>query len=196
MERRRFTPSRKEYPRKIIWPIRNSKLDMRSYLKIRELRITANADERDFPHLREPWRTTIQRFNLDQELNLAAWVPVIDTFIKQGWGPPQKLSLVKIALFQAVALDLPQRGAATQLWTATVLLFADLSSGSYLLLKGASSDAEQLIAQLRTAPARLKAVISDTRREVRRLKLKKEFLSLCPAAEHAHLAELAFLSLI
>lgn len=173
--------------RKILRPLRNSKLDLCSYLKIRELRITSNTDESDVPHLRGPWRAAVDRFNLDDELKISDWPPIIDTFITKGWDTPHKLSLVKSSTFQVALADLPRREAAIQLWTATFLLFADLSSESYLLLKGDPSDAEKLFAKLRTSPARLKAAISDTRRATKRLKLKKDFSALCPSPKLSHI---------
>ena len=142
----------KQKLRNITRPLRNSELDIGSYLKIRGLRLTSNADEADFPQLWEPWRAAIGRFNLEDELDLSAWAPTVDTFIKKGWGAPRKLSLANSSLFQASSTTFDQPEAAAQLWAATVLLFTDLSSASYLLLKGASSDAEKLISQLRTAP--------------------------------------------
>ena len=76
---------------------------------------------------------------------------MIDALIKKGWNSPQKLALVHTSLFQAALEGSPHRELATQLWTATVLLFADLSSASFLLLKGVSADAERLITALRMA---------------------------------------------
>ena len=177
----------KEKLRKVSWPLRNSKLDLGTYLKVRSLWLTANTDEANFPQLWEPWRSVVGRFNLDDGQKLASWAPAIDTFIKKGWDTPHKLALVKNPMLQTALVGFPQKEAALQLWTATVLLFTDLSSASYLLLKGASSDAEKLISQLRTAPLRLKAVLSDTYRGVNKLRLSKKFGLLGPAAKLAQL---------
>ena len=143
----------KEELRKVLWPLRNSKLDLGTYIKVRSLWLTANTDEADFPQLWEPWRAVIERFNLGDEQKLAFRAPAIDTFIKRGWGTPHKLALIKNPMLQAALTDFPQKETSLQHWTATVLLFTDLSSASYLLLKGASSEAEKLISQLRTAPS-------------------------------------------
>ena len=163
----------KEKLRKILWSLRNSKLDLGSYLKVRALWLSADVDEAIFPQRWEPWLTVIERFNLDSDYQLSSWVPVIDTFEKRGWNTPNKLALINHALLQAALADYPQREQALQLWTATVLLFPDLSPASYLILLGASSDAEKLTRKLRTAPLRIKAVIKDTNRGIPELRLSK-----------------------
>ena len=175
----------KEKLRKVLWSMRNSKLDLGTYLKVRILWLSANTDEDDFPQLWEPWRSVIERFNLDDEHKPAFRAPAIDAFIKKGWGAPRKLALIKNPLLQAALTDFPRREADLQLWTATVLLFTDLSSASYLLLKGAASDAEKLISQLRSSPLRLSAVLSDTYSGANKLRLSKKFGLLGHAAKLA-----------
>ena len=140
----------------ILRPLRNSKIDMETYAKVRNLRLTASADEAEFPHLWEHWRTANERFNLDDELILSDCVPIVDLFINRGRGAPQKLSLVNCTLLHAALAGNPKRAQPTHIWTDTVLLFTDLSSSTYLLLKGVSSGAEMLIDQIRSALLGLK----------------------------------------
>ena len=166
--------------REIPWSLCNSKLDKASYSEVRDLWRQADTDEAEFPQLWEAWRTVIWRFNLDDEKRLPTWVGIIDTFIKQAWESPQKLATVHIDQLEAVVTDSKGRIAATQLWAASVLLFTDLSSASYLLLNGVSKDAEKLILQLRTAPARFKAVHSDMKGAIKHLKFSNDFANLAP----------------
>ena len=184
----------KEPLRRILWPLRNSKLGQVSYAKVRDLWLEANADETVFPQLWEPWRAVIERFNLGDERELPSWVEVVDTFVKRGWDTPRKLATVHSVELEAALAATVFREPATQLWRACVLLFADLSSASFLLLKGVSIDAEKLISQLKTAPARFQAVHSDTKYALQHVKSKRDFDSLGPSAKlqrlrNAHLPQ-------
>ena len=99
----------KEKLRKILWPLRNCKLDLGIYLKVRALWLSADVGEAISPQRWEPWITAIERFNLDSDYQISSWVPLIDTFEKRGWGAPQKLALINHALLQAALADYPQR---------------------------------------------------------------------------------------
>ena len=84
-------------------------------------------------------------------MQLSAWVEVIDTLIKLGWGSPQKLALVP-SIHLRLALEGQNKALqASQLWAAPALLFADLSSAPFLVLKGASDNAEKFPHRLKSA---------------------------------------------
>ena len=121
---------------RILCSLRNSKLGPASYRKVSLLWQTASETVSDLPSAWEPWRAVIERFNLDDEMKLIDWVEVIDTFIKLGWGAPQKLALVPATQLRPALEGYPKALQASQLWTAPTLLFADLSSASFLALKG------------------------------------------------------------
>ena len=78
--------------RRILWTLRNSKLDAETYQTASLLWHTSSETENDCPHAWSQWGTTIERFNLDDECKLLEWIEVIDTFIKNGWGSPSKLA--------------------------------------------------------------------------------------------------------
>ena len=78
----------------------------------------------------------IERFNLDDEMKLSEWTEVIDTFVKLGWGAPQKLALIPATQLRPALEGHPKAFPASQLWTASTLLFAELSSASFHVLKG------------------------------------------------------------
>ena len=168
--------------REILWPIRNSSIDKASYAKIRDLWPGATTDANDFPQSCEPWRSVIGRFNLDDAKKLDSWTPVVDTFIKIGWGSPRDLSLVNNGHFQSSVACFPQKQLAPHLWAASVLLFADLSSASFLLLKGASSDSEKLTSALQTSPARFNAAHSNANQDLACLKVRKGLGKIGPSA--------------
>lgn len=74
--------------------LRNSKLPTHDYNKLPELWNTALALDTAFPDSWECWRALIGRFNLDDELPLSGWIPVIETCLKQKWPRPTKLARV------------------------------------------------------------------------------------------------------
>ena len=135
--------------RKLLGSLRNSPIDKASYAKIRDISVGALTDEADFPQLWGPWRTSIERIDLDDQKKLGLWTPVVESFINVGWDSAQKLSLVHSSALQAAIADLPCEVSAAQFWTASVLLYTDLSSASCLLLKGVSPDTAKLISNLR-----------------------------------------------
>lgn len=76
--------------------------------------------------------------------------------------------------------------AAIQLWTAATLLFADLSSASFLVLKGASENAEKFPQRLKSDQLCSKAVRSDVKTALYKSKISKlpiKFEQLGPAAK-------------
>ena len=167
----------------MLWPLRNSNLENVSYVRARDLWMGAAAVESEFPHIWEACRVAIGRFNLDDGRKPQARVGVVDAFAKYGWGAPEKLATVHATQLEATLANTSIREAANQLWTARVILFADLSSAYFLLLKGGSRDAAKLIIQLRPAPARFKAVHPDTKYALMRLEFKQEFDMLGPSAK-------------
>ena len=170
----------------ILSRLRNSKLDPLTYRRVSLLWHTASETLSDFPTAWEPWRTTIERFNLDDEMQLKDWIEVIDTFVKLGWGSPQKLSLIPATQLRPAVEWHPKALQATQLWTASTLLFADLSSASFHVLKGASENAEKFLQRVKSTTLCSKASRSDVKAALNRSKISKlpvNFDKLGPSAK-------------
>ena len=136
---------------RILRSIRNSKLDSLTYRRMSLIWRTASEKETDFPDAWAELRATIGRFDLDDETKLSSLVDIIDSFVKQGWGSPSKLALISPTQLRAALDGHRLKKEATQLWTSDTLLFADLSSASFLVLKGASENAEKFIHRLNNA---------------------------------------------
>ena len=143
---RRVSPGRL---RKILWSLRNSKLSTQDYNRVRDLWVTGFGQEIIFPAAWEAWRSLIERFNLDDELRLEAWLPIVDTIIKLGWKEPSHLALADFNSFNAIATHHAWPPTSAQLWKASVIVFAPTSAASTLNLKGASADAETLIEKIK-----------------------------------------------
>ena len=77
-----------------------------------------------------------ERFNIDDELPLETWLPIVDTCIKQGWKEHPHLALTNENTFGAVATHHSRNLLPRQLWKAAVILFANASEGVILNLKG------------------------------------------------------------
>ena len=116
---------------RILCSLRNSRHDALSYRRVSLLWHTASETVSDFPTAWAPWAVVIERFNLDDELNLAGWVEVIDAFIKLGWGDPQKLALISATQLRMALTGHEKASRAFQLWAASALLFADLASATW-----------------------------------------------------------------
>ena len=101
--------------RKILWSLRNSALPTAEYNRVKELWLEGVANTTPFPQDWEWWRAIIDRFNLDDELPLSAWIPIIDTSIKQGWKTPATLATIDATTFSAVATFRKWDPAAHQL---------------------------------------------------------------------------------
>ena len=171
---------------RVLCSLRNSKLDSDTYRKISLLRHTSSETETDFPQAWTEWRATIERFNLDDEFKISEWIEVIDTFAKLGWDPPTKLALVSPTQLRT-ALEGHSKGtAAIQLWTDAVLLFADLSSASFIVLNGASENAEKFLHRLKSDQLCANAARSDIKTALSKSKISKlpiNFDQLGPSAK-------------
>ena len=132
------------------------------------------------------WRASMGRFNLDDEFKLSEWIEVIDAFTKLGWNSPTKLALVSPTQLRT-AFECHSKGtAAIQLWTAATLLFADLSSASFLVPKGASENAEKFLRRLKSAQLCPNSACSNIKTALNKSKIRKlpiNFDQLGPAAK-------------
>ena len=173
----------------LLCALRNSAVPRPEYDRISELWKAGLANETTFPVAWEPWRALIERFNLDDELPLSAWLIIVDTCIKQGWGEPTHLAKADYSSFTAVAHSHSFDPLAHQLWKAAVLVFAGNSAGEILNLRGASADAESLLRQLRLANRATLAVTRDVNSSLAKLRMPKSFKLLGPAAKLAKLRE-------
>ena len=171
---------------KILCSLRNSKLDALTYRRLTLFWHSASETSSDFPSEWEPWRAAIERFNLDDEMKLNEWIEVIDTFIKLGWDAPQKLALIPATQLRPALEGHPKALQASQLWTACTLLFADLSSASLLVLKGASENAEKFLQRLNSAALCSSVARSSVKAALNRAKISKlpiNFDKLGPSAK-------------
>ena len=170
----------------ILYKLRNSKLDPLTYRRVSLFWQSASETSSDFPSGWEPWRAAIERFTLDDEMQLKDWIEVIDTFIKLGWDAPQKLALIPATQLRPALEGHPKALQASQLWTACTLLFADLSSASLLVLKGASDNAEKFLKRLNSAALCSSVARSDVKAELNRARISKlpiNFDKLGPSAK-------------
>ena len=167
----------------IMWSLRNSRLPQKEYARIGDLWRIGAATDGTFPTAWEAWRAILERFNLDDEFPLAKWLPIVDGCIKQGWKEPSELASADAMSFQAVATARSFDPVAIQLWKASVLVFADISEGSSLALKGASANAEQLISRLKATTWVASAVNKDVTKSLGKLRMPKDFPALGPAAK-------------
>ena len=173
--------------RHILWSLRNSALPVAEYNRVKELWVSAEANDTSFPHTWGDWQAIIERFNLDDEMQLSEWIAVIDTCVKQGWKTPAILAKVDATTFSGMASLHKWNPCTFQLWKASVILFANTSEGEVLALKGASADAELLISKLKIAYKAERAVSRDLSNAVSKLRLPVSFSSLGPAAKLAKL---------
>ena len=157
----------------ILCSLRNSKLDPLTYRLVSLLWQTASETVSGFPTDWPPWRVTIERFNLDDVLKLSDWVEIVDNFAKLGWDSPQKLALVSSNMIRLALEGFHKATFALQLWTASALLFADLSSASFLILKGAAENAEKFLDRLKSAKLCSGAARSDVKSALNRSKISK-----------------------
>ena len=171
---------------RILCSLRNSKLDPLTYRRVSLLWHSASETNNDFPTAWGPWRVTIERFNLDDETKLQDWIEVIDTFIKLGWDAPQKLALVPATQLRPAMEGHPKALQASQLWTASTLLFADLSAASFHVLKGASVNAENFIEQVRSAAQCSRIARTSVKAALNKAKISRlpvDFDKLGPSAK-------------
>ena len=157
----------------IIWHIRNSKLDSLTYRGISLLRNTFIEEETDPPSAWADWGAAIERFNLDGEFNLSEWAEVIETSTKLGWSSPSKLALVSSTQLRTSIEGHAKGTAALQLRTASALLFADVSSDAFLVLKGASGNAGKIIRRLKNAHLCSNAARPDVKTALNKSKISK-----------------------
>ena len=157
----------------ILWSLRNSKLHAPTYGRVSKLWAMASETETDFPAAWTEWRATIGRFNLEDEFKLPIWVGAIDTFIKHGWDSPAKLALVTSTQLRLAVEGYHHITAALQLWAAAKLLFADLSSASFLVLKGDSENAEKFLHRINSATIRSDVSRMDIKAAINRPKIHK-----------------------
>ena len=114
--------------RRILWSLRNSNLSDKDYNRVNQFWKEGDADTVEFPTEWEIWRTIIQRFNLDDELQLKVWVAIIDTCIKHGWEEPAQLALADAQSFHSFADKHALQEVSGKLWKATVLIHAEVSA--------------------------------------------------------------------
>ena len=168
------------------WPIGNSRIDFLIYLRVSSLRYTSSEAETEFPAARARWRETIECFNLDDEFKLSERVDVIGNFAKIGWGAQSKLPLISPTQLRAALEGHRKSTAATQLWAAATLLFADLSPASFLVLNGDTGNAEKVPHRLNNAALRNNADRSDAEKAIGKPKPSnppKDFNKLGPSGK-------------
>ena len=124
--------------------LRNSKLPTKGYNTLPELWHTGIAIDTAFTDKWECWRALIERFNLDDELPLGEWTPIIDTCVKAGWTCPAKLAIADDHSFANIMHASALPTTSLQLRKAAVLFPTDVSSGAVSALGGASGNAESL----------------------------------------------------
>ena len=101
----------------------------------------------------------------------------------KGRGSPRKISVGKNTVITDALAGPPYREAATQLWASTALLATDLSSASYIIIKGDPADAEKPVGPMRTSAARFRAVQSDDKYTLRPIKRKTDIGNLASPAK-------------
>ena len=94
----------------------------------------------------------IESFNLDDDTKVEDWVTIIGPLLKIGWDSPSKLALVQSDQFIAPVAQGPDPAAAARVWEVSILLHADLTSSSILMIHGSSGNAENLIFRLEVQP--------------------------------------------
>ena len=171
----------------ILWSLRNSKLHAPTYGRVSKLWAMASETETDFPAAWTEWCATIERFNLEDGSMLPILVDVIDTFIKHGWDSPKKLALVTSTQLRLAVEGYRPCTAALQLWTAATLIFAGLSAASFLVLKGASENAEKFLHRINSETLCIDVSRTDIKDAINRSKihkLPKDFDKIGPSAKH------------
>ena len=146
----------------IPWSLRSAELGKVSYRRINDLLHLACGGETDFPKSWDHWRADIAKFNLNAERSLPRWIPALDAFIKMGWAFPQILALAQAPSITAACTDDALELAAAQLWTAAVLLFADVSSSSYIVLRGGARWAQRNLRYVSNDAARTSRFLLNT----------------------------------
>ena len=119
-------------------------------------------------------------------MELRDWIEAIDTFIKLGRDAPRKLELIPATQLRHALEGRPEALQASQLWAACTLLFADLSSASLLVLKGASENAEKFLRRLNSAALCSSVARSDIKAALNRARISKlpiNFDKLGPSAK-------------
>ena len=162
LEPARPSPNRVEGLRFLLWPRPKLVAPTKYYERISKLRPSVCAGKADFPTDWADWHALRGRFNQDDELPLSEWFPVVDTCVKNGWGEPSELDRVDPTTFSAVASAHSIPSLAHHIWKDDVIVFADTSSVPFLVVGGASVNAEFLNSRMNAASV----VDSEVREDV------------------------------
>ena len=167
----------------LLCSLRNSKLSASSYNRVRDLWVSALTNDSSFPPAWEPWRSLIERFNLDDETTWDTWFQVVDDMVKRGWVTPSHLAVIDHQTLSATSSSKPLFEKYFLLWKAAALVYSNATSGAHLVLLGASTNAETLLHRLKATSLVDSAVRNDVNEALSKIRLPKEFENLGPTAK-------------
>ena len=135
----------------------------------------------------ETWRTLIGRFDMGDSAPLRDWIPVAQWCANQGFFDPSLLAHASQAQLNTLLAGEVVASLTRLLWRTAVVAFSDPSPGAVETIRPTCPDSETLIRAIRGATFR---ACQDSRRVAKacsRLRAKKSFLPIGPAAKMKHL---------
>ena len=168
--------------------IRNSKLSQENYNRVAHLWKEAffngeNSPPKDW----ETWRTLIERFDMDDSAPLRDWIPVAQRCANQGFFDPSLLAHASQAQLNTLLAGEVVANLTRLLWRTAVVAFSDTSPGEVETIRSTCPDSETLIRAIRGATFQACRASRRAAKACSRLRVKKSFLSLGPAAKMKHI---------
>ena len=163
--------------------LRNSMLPKADYLKLRELFKEVLFLNGPLPPNWEEWLAIIEKFEMGNTVKHSEWVAVIMDFKTIGFDSPMDLSRLNLSALSELLIQNERLKLARQMWQACVLCYTSPSEGDIYEIHGASDEAEKLIDRIKGGELRKSNISKSLRFHTNKLKQKKNFADLGPAAK-------------